>query len=120
MAVNLRDAVWIFSRMTEMKRELLDKLNKCCVSYFNAAALFLRITVSVWTVGYIVPVHAKKLFERFKTGLGLNTMQGREAKHRRLGGYAKNTTYQNKWQQTRKFQTRICGINLAERTKPIP
>ena len=29
-----------------MKRELLDKLSKCCVSYFNAAALFLRITVS--------------------------------------------------------------------------
>ena len=82
-----------------MKQELLSELNKCCVSYFNAAALFLRITVSVWTVGYIVPVHAKKLFEKFKTGLGLNTMQSREAKHQRLGEYAKNTTHQNKWQQ---------------------
>ena len=99
MAVNLRDAVSIFSRITDMKQELLAKLNRCCVNYFNAAALFLRITVSVWTVGYTVPVHAKKLFEKFKTGLGLNTMQGREAKHQRLAEYAKNTTHQNKWQQ---------------------
>ena len=100
MAVNLRDAVSIFSRITDMKQELLANLNRCCVNYFNAAALFLsRITVSVWTLGYIVPVHANKMFEKFKTGLGLNTMQGREAKHQRLGGYAKNTTHQNKWQQ---------------------
>jgi hypothetical protein len=82
MAVNPRDAVSIFSRIMDMKQELLAKLNRCCVNYFNAAALFLsRITVSVWTVGYIVPVHANKMFEKFKTGLGINTMQGREAKH---------------------------------------
>ena len=87
MAVNLRDAVSIFSRITGMTQELLVKLNMCCVNYFSAAALFLgRITVSVWTMGYVVPVHAKKIFEKFNTGLGLNTMQGREAKHQWLGG----------------------------------
>ncbi|XP_028417825.1 uncharacterized protein LOC114542490 [Dendronephthya gigantea] len=97
MAINLRDAVSIFSRITDMRQELLAKLNRCCVNYFNAAALFLsRITVSVWTVGNVVPVHANKLFEKFKTGLGLNTMQGREAKHQRLGEYSKNTTYQHR------------------------
>jgi hypothetical protein len=90
MAVNLRDAVSIFSQITDMKQELLAKLNRCCVNYFNAAALFLsRITVRVWTLGYIVPVHANKMFEKFKTGLGLNTIQGQEAKHQRMGEYAK-------------------------------
>ncbi len=84
-------------RFTGQETRLLAKLNRCCVNYFNAAALFLsRITVSVWTVGYIVPVHANKMFEKFKTGLGINTMQGRGAKHQWLGEY---TTHQNKWQQ---------------------
>ena len=99
MAVNLRDSLSIFSRITNMEQALLTKLDQYCVNYFNAAALFLRVTVSVWTLGYIVPVHAKKLFEKFKTGLGLNTMQGRKAKHQRLGEHAKNTTHKKKWQQ---------------------
>ncbi len=89
MAVNLRDAVSIFSRITDMSEGLLSKLDKCCKNYFNAAALFLRVTVSVWTVGYIVPVHTRKLFQKYHTSLGLNTMQGREAKHQRLGAYSK-------------------------------
>ena len=52
MAVNLRDAVSIFSQITDMTQELLAKLNRCCVNDFNAAALFLsRITVSVLDSG---------------------------------------------------------------------
>ena len=99
MAVNLRDTVSIFSRITDMWKSLLAKLDKCCKNYFNAAALFLRVTVSVWTVGYIVPVHTRKLFQKYHTSLGLNTMQGREAKHQRLAAYSKNTTMKNKWLQ---------------------
>ena len=87
VAVNLRDAVSIFSRITDMSEDLLSKLDKCCKDYFNAAALFLRVTVSAWTVGYIVPVPTRKLFQKYHTSLGLNTMQGREAKHQRLGAY---------------------------------
>ena len=99
MAVNLRDAVSIFSRVTNMSQGLLSDLNKYCKRYFNAAALFVRVTVSVWTLRYIVPVHTKKLFQKYQCSLGLNTMQGREAKHQRLAAYSKNTTVKNKWQQ---------------------
>lgn len=74
MAVILRDSLSIFSRITDMEQALLIKLDQYCVNYINAAALFLSVTVSVWTLWYIVPEHAEKLFDKFKTDLGLNTM----------------------------------------------
>ena len=82
-----------------MSKDLLVELNRCCSNYFNAAALFLRVTVSVWTLGYIVPVHTKQVFDKYGVSLGINTMQGREAKHQRLAQYAKNTTFKNRWHQ---------------------
>jgi hypothetical protein len=98
MAVNLRDAVSVFTRISDIDRELLSKLEIYCKNYFNASALFVRVTVSVWT-GRVVPVHTNKLFDKYNTGLGLNTMQGREAKHQRRGDYSKNITVKNRWQQ---------------------
>ena len=98
LATNLTDAVAIFSHVTDMSKDLLIELNKCCSNYFNAAALFLRVTVSVWTLGYIVPVHTKQVFDKYGVSLGINTMQGREAKHQRLAQYAKNT-FKNRWHQ---------------------
>ena len=47
MAVNLRDAVSVFTRISDMNRELLSNLEMYCKNYFNAAALFVRVTVSV-------------------------------------------------------------------------
>ena len=82
-----------------MDRKLLSKLEVYCKNYFKASALFVRVTVSVWTLGHVVPVHTKILFDKYNTGLGLNTMQGWEAKHQRLGVYSKNTTIKNRWQQ---------------------
>jgi hypothetical protein len=95
MAVNLRDAVSI----SDIDRELLSKLEIYCKNYLNASALFVRLTVNVWTLGHVVPVHTNKLFGKYNTGLGLNAMQGREGKHQRLGAYSKNTTVKNRWQQ---------------------
>ncbi len=99
MANNLRDAVAIFSRTTDMNKDLLTELEKYCTNYFNAASLFLRVIVSVWTLGYLVPVHTKKVFEKHGVSLGINTIQGREAKHQRLAQYAKNTIFKNRWHQ---------------------
>ena len=45
----------------------------------------------MWTLGYAIPHHTKKLFEELGHGLGLNSMQGREAKHVKLAMYLKNT-----------------------------
>ena len=76
MAVNLRDAVSVFTRISDIDRELLSKLEIYCKNYFNASALFVRFTVSVWTLGHVVPVHTNKLFDKYNTGLGLNTIKG--------------------------------------------
>jgi len=35
----------------------------------------------VWTLGHVVPVHARHVFEQYGQGLGTVTMEGREAKH---------------------------------------
>ena len=43
------------------------------------------------TLGYAIPHPTKKLFEELGHGLGLNSMQGREAKHVKLAMYIKNT-----------------------------
>jgi hypothetical protein len=99
LAINLRDAVAIFSRITDMNKDLFTELEICCTNYFNAASLCLRVTVSVWTLGYIVPVHTKQVFGKYGVSLGINTMQGHEAKHQRLAQYAKNTTFKNRWHQ---------------------
>jgi hypothetical protein len=44
MAVNLRDAVSVFTRISDIDRELLSKLEIYCKNYFNASALFVRVT----------------------------------------------------------------------------
>ena len=98
-AINLRDAVSVFSRITDIEKVLVAKLKKYCVNFFNGALLFVRVTVNAWTLGYVVPVHAKVIFDKYNTALGLNTMQGREAKHQKLAELSKNTTYKKRWQQ---------------------
>lgn len=42
-------------------------------------------------MGYALPYHTSQLFETLGYGLGLNSMQGREAKHVKLAKYVENT-----------------------------
>ena len=56
-----------------------------------------EVTPTVWTIGYAIPRHIKILFEKFGMGLGVNSMQGREAKHVRLAQYAKHSTKSTRW-----------------------
>ena len=51
----------------------------------------------MWSVGHLVPVDSKWFFEKYGTGLGINTMQGREAKHVQLASYAKNSLRRDRW-----------------------
>ncbi len=52
------------------------------------------VNPTIWTLGHIVPVHAHQVFEKYNQGLGIVTMEGREAKHIKL---SENTTYQRRW-----------------------
>jgi len=73
-------------------------LDKNCKQYFICSSLFLsNLTLSMWTVGFCVPYHARQLFESLGVGLGINTMQGREAKHQKLKHYADFSLPNDRW-----------------------
>jgi len=66
----------------------LAELESTCQNYFNANSLLLRgVNPTVWTTGYAIPYHTQQLFKESGFGLGLNSMQGREAKHIKLASY---------------------------------
>ena len=48
-------------------------------------------------MGYAIPFHNKALFKEFGLGLGINTMQGREAKHVTLSSFARHATLTTCW-----------------------
>ena len=95
--VQLRDAVSYFSRVNITQAEV-EKCKLACLHFFNACVLlFKSVTPTLWTVGYAIPRHLQILFDRYGMGLGLNSMQGREAKHVRLSQFAKYSTKSTRW-----------------------
>ena len=69
--------------------------------YNRANALFLPTSVNptIWTIGHVVPAHAKQVFNKYKQGLFTVAMEGREAKHIALQKLSVNTTYQKRWHE---------------------
>ena len=61
--------------------------------------LFGTVSGTVWSVGHLVYAHSKKMFDKYGVGLGMNTMQGREAKHVQIAGYARNSQFKQRWVQ---------------------
>ena len=84
--LQLRDATSYFSRVDIT----LEQCKKACLYLFNTnALLFKSVTPTLWTIGYAIPRHMEILFNRYGMGLGINSMQGQEAKHVRLSEFAK-------------------------------
>ena len=94
--LQLRDAVSLFSRV-EIKDCEVAKLKIACQNFFNANSLLLQVSPTVWTIGYAIPYHVQILYEKYGLGLGLNSMQGREAKHVKLSRYARHSTLSTRW-----------------------
>ncbi|KAJ7371883.1 hypothetical protein OS493_022604 [Desmophyllum pertusum] len=91
VGLKLRDSASIYSRVEESKAQV-DDAKTLCQDYFKANVLFLNgVNPTVWTLGYAIPHYTKQLFEELGYGLGLNSMQGRDAKHVKLATYVKNT-----------------------------
>ena len=61
----------------------IEELSDSCKLYFNMFSLFFNsyCNSTVWTIGYVVPYHASLLFEHYKIGYGILSMQGKESKH---------------------------------------
>ena len=53
----------------------------------------------MWTLGCVVPVHTEEMKRCYGLGLGLNSMEGREAKHIAISKYCQNTSYAQRWEQ---------------------
>ena len=91
IGVKLRDAVSIYSRV-EVSIEQVENLKVLCQQFFNANNLLLTdVTPTVWTVGAAIPYHNSKLHQKLGYGLGLNSMQGRQAMKVKLAKYVENT-----------------------------
>ena len=114
----LRDSVSIFTRVS-ISDEDIAKVKVLCSNYFKSHCIFLNVNPTVWTLGNVVPNHIAEMKTRYGMGLGLNSMEGREAKHVFIAKYSKNTLHQRRWQQIFRHEyvtliwLRSRGLNLS-------
>ena len=95
----LRDIVSLFSRLT-ISDEEVSRLKQLCNDYFRVNCFYQpSVNPTVWTIGHIVPAHTADMKQKYGMGLGLNSMEGREAKHISIATYSRNTSYNNRWKQ---------------------
>jgi hypothetical protein len=94
----LRNAVSLFSRIN-ISDEEVSSLEQYCCSFFHGYSLFFAVNPTVWTLGHVVPLHTKEMKAKYGMGLGLNSMEGREAKHIAISRYSHNTAYLYRWEQ---------------------
>ncbi len=100
IAFYLREAASIFTRIT-VTQEDIQKLERSARMYFNCHHLFRHVNLTTWTIGHVVPAHTKEIHEKYGVGLGIVSMQGREAKHKKLMEYYKHTpgvSAEKKWE----------------------
>lgn len=105
LGLRLRDCVSLFSRF-DITVDQLTELSISARDYYRVNALFLPTSVNptVWTIGHIIPAHTKELHEKYGQGLGIVTMEGREAKHIALKKLSENTFYKRRWYEIFKHE----------------
>ena len=105
LGLRLRDCVSLFCRF-DITVEQLTQLSVVAREYYRVNALFLSSSVNptVWTIGHIIPAHTRELHEKYGQGLGLVTMEGREAKHIALKKLSENTFYHRRWYEIFKHE----------------
>lgn len=94
--LRLRDLCSIINRF-EVEDTHLEQLQSLAQEYYRANALLLPTSVNptIWTIGHVVPAHARQVYDKYGQGLLTVTMEGREAKHIALLKLSANTTYQH-------------------------
>lgn len=100
----LRNACATFNKVSSTKAELLE-LEENCKLYFNLLCLFFpsHVNITSWTVGYVVPYHALKLYDMYKIGYGIISQQGKEAKHSAVKNDLELSNRSNKADQNGKW-----------------
>lgn len=92
----LRDCVSLFSHLA-ISDEKVSELKTLCTNYFRANAVFFYVNPTVWTIGHLVPAHTQHMKEKYGLGLGLNSIEGQEAKHVLISKYSQNTMFHSRW-----------------------
>ena len=95
--LSLRNAISLYRRFS-IDEAQLNELDKECSIFFICCALYLEVNPTVWTIGNVVPVHTRDIFQKNGKGLLINSMEGREAKHLAISRYATNSTNITRWQ----------------------
>ena len=50
-------------------------------NFYRGYCLYFHVYPTVWSLGNVVPLHMQEMKMMYELGLGLNSMEGREAKH---------------------------------------
>lgn len=103
---HLRNAGTLFNKVDTNKVEI-EELQENLTIYFNVLSLFFNqaVNISVWTVAYAIPYHARLLFQNYKIGYGIVSLQAKESKHASIKNDLKLTNRsraigtQGKWWQ---------------------
>ena len=77
----VRDMGSIFNKL-EVNQSELTLLKELGRLFHNLHALFLgreSLTNSVWTVAHAIPFFAQELYDKYKVGYGILSMQGKES-----------------------------------------
>ena len=98
LCLSLRDAVSLFSRIIITDADVL-KLEKHCRHFYRGYCLYFHVNPTIWSLGNVVPEHTKQIKAKYGLGLGLNSMEGREAKHISIAKFCANTAYCHRWDQ---------------------
>ena len=88
--------------MPHMTPPVVQELQEISHDYFTAVVLFTgKGSGTVWSIGHlhVAQVHTQWMFDRYETGLGINSMQGGQAKHVQIASYAKNSLFKERWPQ---------------------
>ena len=104
----LRDIGSVINRINVVDDSYPDNVRILCTEYFNLFSLFFKqhCQLTVWTMGYIIPYHVKRIYQNFKVGFGITSMQGKESKHSAIKQELRNNTnrsnaqdHRGKWHQ---------------------
>ena len=88
----------LFTRVIVTDEEVTE-LYQHCTEFYRGYWLFFTVNPTVWTLGCVAPAHTKEMKRCYGLGLGLSSMEGREAKHIAISKYCQNTAYAHRWEQ---------------------
>ena len=96
--LELRESTALFCRVRTDELQI-EQLQIHCSNVYRAMVIFRSITPTLWNIGHVIPSHALDVYNKYALGLGVLSMEGREAKHQAIANYNRNTQYKHRWQQ---------------------